>query len=28
VIILTDGTKLTSGRRYRAAVHALLDRAL
>jgi two-component system LytT family response regulator len=28
VIILTDGTKLTSGRRYRAVVHALLDRAL
>lgn len=28
VIILIDGTKLTSGRRYRAAVHSFLDRAL
>jgi two-component system LytT family response regulator len=28
VLILGDGTKLTTGRRYRAAVQALLDRAL
>jgi two-component system, LytTR family, response regulator len=28
VLILTDGTKLTTGRRYRAAVKGLLDRAL
>jgi two-component system LytT family response regulator len=28
VLILLDGTKLTTGRRYRAAVKALLDRAL
>ncbi len=28
VLILTDGTKLTTGRRYRAAVQALLERPL
>jgi len=28
VLILVDGTKLTTGRRYRAAVQALFDRAL
>jgi two-component system LytT family response regulator len=28
VLILADGTKLTTGRRYRSAVQALLDRAL
>jgi two-component system, LytTR family, response regulator len=28
VVLLTDGRKLTSGRRYRTAIHAFLERAL